>query len=399
VRVLLGHIKFADFAGTETYMFTVAQALERLGHEAIIYGEHGGPMAEFARSRGVTVIDNAGRLPADCGAAIAQDAALAHEFAGRYPDAARLMVVHSAYPLQTPPVPAGVLDAVIVLNDRLQRYAQALASPAPVVRLRQPVNVRRFSQRGTHRGRHKRLRVLALNNHPDGPHRPLLTEACRRADVELLEVGALAEPSPTPEHEITGADAVITLGRGALEAMSCARAVYVHGPAGGDGWVTPDAYPEMEGDGFSGRATPLRVDIDQLASDLAGFDEGMGSQNRDLVWMHHSSDVHAAKLVELIDGVTTRPAAPLPQSEELARLVRLEWNSSAQLESALAHNRLLREENETLRRQAQSGRDQVEYLTAELKGAWGRVEAMQSTRRYRLAAGLAVPLDKLRGRE
>src|SRR4029077_11664030 len=63
MRIVISHHAFADFAGTESYIHTVAVALQRLGHDVTVYAERTGPMAEFARERGVRVVETTGALP------------------------------------------------------------------------------------------------------------------------------------------------------------------------------------------------------------------------------------------------------------------------------------------------------------------------------------------------
>jgi hypothetical protein len=51
--------------------------------------------------------------------------------------------------------------------------------------------------------------------------------------------------------------------------MACGRAVYVYDMFGGDGWVTPEAYPALEADHFAGQATDRVIGPAELERDLA----------------------------------------------------------------------------------------------------------------------------------
>ena len=48
------------------------------------------------------------------------------------------------YLLQAPPLQAGTVQAVVVLNDRVARTVRARSAHAPIRRLRQPVDLLRF---------------------------------------------------------------------------------------------------------------------------------------------------------------------------------------------------------------------------------------------------------------
>jgi hypothetical protein len=399
MRIVLSNISFSSFSGTETYTLTVAHQLERLGHEAMIYANDLGPMAEHARGLGLTVRGSVEGLPAECDAVIAQDGATAYELAGRYPSAARIFVMHSRFPLQSPPPLGDVCQAVVVLNDRLLETAQRARLPR-VVRLTQPVDLARF--RGRRESPRRPLQLLSLSNHARGARERMIDQACAELGYTVVRRGAGSTATANPEHTIAGADIVISLGRGAVESMAAGRAVYVLGPIGGDGWVTPDSYPALERDGFSGRATGLIVGHAQLTADLARFNEEMGELTRDLAWTHHDAERHAAALIDLL-GDLGAPPRPPTAANELARLIRLEWH-----QFCLAQ--LAQTEHEGLRAQLDRSRLALNDVESELveserkrqlaeqqlQGTQKQLAALKATRRYRLAAGLARPLDRLR---
>jgi hypothetical protein len=221
----------------------------------------------------------------------------------------------------------------------------------------------------------------------------MIQAACVEAGFALSRLGVHSEASPHPEHAIAGADIVISLGRGVLEAMTAGRAVYILGPVGGDGWVTPESYPELERDGFSGRATDTVVDLPRLVADLGRWHEGMGQLNRDLAWAHHDAGVHAAELLDLIARLKPPSPAPVSYAEELARLVRMEWHQFGRSQAALL-------ENHRARAQADEFRDAAhrsDSLELELRETRDRLETLVNLRRFRLACRVAEPFDRIRG--
>ena len=426
MRIVLGLPDFTNFAGTETYTLTVADELIRLGHEVVVHPETAGPIAEVARARGVSVVTDPERLPPDCDAAIAQDAAGAYLLAARYPGARRIMIAHSRYfALQSPPQLAGTCHAVVVLNERVRRHVEQLAAPLPVIRLRQPVDLKRFGMRG---GQPRAARrALILGNYLRGRAAETVVAACHDAGLEPVLSGVHTAPTHAPEQAIADAEVVIGLGRCVVEAMAGRRAAYVYGIAGADGWVTPDNYAALEADGFGGTATDLTVDRARLAADLASWDPEMGPVNRQLAHRHHDAAAHAAALVDVLRGLDGRgpgPAArPPDHAAELARLVRAEWQSWSRYAGALAESAALREdreaqterlraENERLRAEnddlrarhaaeaeaAESARAELTQAGAALEAEHARWTALRATRRFRLVAALATPLDALRRR-
>src|SRR5581483_10412286 len=89
MRIVTSVWGLTGFGGTESYTLTVASELERLGHDVWIYAPEIGASGEHARARGMRVIDEESRLPGECQAVLAQDAATAYHMAGRYPEAVR----------------------------------------------------------------------------------------------------------------------------------------------------------------------------------------------------------------------------------------------------------------------------------------------------------------------
>jgi hypothetical protein len=197
-------------------------------------------------------------------------------------------------------------------------------------------------------------------------------------------VGLTGRPSVAPESEIAASDITVGYGRGALEGMASGRAVYVFGEWGGDGWVTPDSYPALEANGFAGSATETAVDVERLRADLAAYSPDMGQVNRQLAWSHHHAMDHASELAALFRRLA--PTGPRPQlpMREMARLVRLQWQTEGRANTLAAENLALRG---ALEREREAG-----------DAARRDVAALQATRRYRLASLLARPLELLRRR-
>jgi hypothetical protein len=410
VRVLLSFENFADFGGTETYTLTVARELERLGHEVAIYSPNRAAMAELARTQGVRVV-GLNEVPRCAEVLICSDAATCHDLADHCRGAVRIFVVHSVdYMLQAPPQLPDRCGAIVVLNDRVRRAVEARAWHAPIVRLRQPIELTRFEGLGT--GADART-VLVMTNTVTGVRAELIEEACRANGLDVRWVGSTSEPTASPELAIAGTRAVIGLGRCALEAMAAGRATYVYGVIGGDGWVTPESYPAMEADGFAGTALPeVLIDSARLADDLGRWDATMGQLNRDLVAARHTAREHAVELINLARTLEASRPVELSHGEELAHLIRLQWQSDARAIENLAEAERLRlllaQANAELAQskaravEAAAEADRLRTLLAQMEAAARlaneRLDALQNTRRYRLACRIASPLDRLRAR-
>ncbi|MEO6858317.1 MAG: hypothetical protein ABI323_06995 [Solirubrobacteraceae bacterium] len=394
MRVLLSHENFDGFGGTETYVLTMAQEFQRLGHEVAIFSPNRGAMSEHARTIGTPVLA-ASELPAECDLVVNSDAATASDLAAVYPSSVRAFVVHSTdFALQAPPQLDGIVHAVVVLNDRVGRMVKARAWHAPLHRLHQPITLSRFRDLGPPRT--KARVALISSNYVAGVRAEMIEHACRGAGLEVRWLGT-SNPSPFPEAAIADADVVIGLGRSVLEGLAAGRAGFVYGTLGADGWITPERYAAMESDGFAGMSRPEVIfDEDALTAELSGWRSDLGELGRDLVSAHHGAREHAVAILSLADEYVGSPAPEPTMLAEIGRLIRLEWARHGEVINSQRYTAQLRaalEERDD--RLAALGAD-VWTLHKQLHAVNVRYEGLKTTRRYRLAAELARPLDRAR---
>jgi hypothetical protein len=321
MRFVLANRHLLAAGGTEVHLVTIAEHLQRLGHEVLLFAPELGPFADHARRRGLEVHDNPRELPAACDIVFAQDGIVAPELAQRYPQALMIFrICGDVFDFQLPPQLDGLVDLIVVLSDRYRRLAEACAVKVPVLRLRAPIDIDRLVPLGTIRERPER--AVLLGNYPARDE--LVHEVWGSRGVEVRRVGADAQ-SYDVAAAVADADIVVAKARAALDAMACGRAVYVYDVFGGDGWVTPESYPALEADNFAGQATDRIIDAATLADDLGGYRQEMGVVNRDLVLQHHSARDHVIALLSAIGERTPQGRSPAPL-KEVARLIALQWS-------------------------------------------------------------------------
>ena len=263
MRILLGTTGFAHPGGSETYLLTMAQQLERLGHDVVICAAELGAVAAAAEEAGLRVVGSADEVGAAPAAMLAQDAPTAYELAGRWPSAPLVFRACSdVYDFQLPPEVPGVAACVVACTDRVADRVRATAAAHEIVRLRHPVDVRRFQPLRPIRERPRR--ALILGNYLDGPRLAALTGAWEAAGVECVRLGRPAAATLAPEIAMNDADIVVGKARVIIEAMACGRAAYVYDYAGRDGWVTAGELRraggrQLRGDGDGAGRRPGRA--------------------------------------------------------------------------------------------------------------------------------------------
>lgn len=397
MRIAVATERLAEWGGTETYVLTLADHLQQLGHEVWIVTARSGRPVSWAAARGLRVLSAREPLPQDLDLVVSNTTPLALNVAAAAPSVPHLWVAHSTVsPLQMPP-PADVAHRVVALNDRVLRWASAVAGVAPVVRLRQPIDVRRFAPRGPLPVRPRR--ILLLGNHLSGERRAVVVQAARVRGMEVDQVGLPDRQEDAVEDAVGDADVVIGYGRAILEAMACGKAAYVLDRNGGDGWVTPETYPALEADGFAGTGTDTTVTAARFAEDLDAFASWMGTANRDLIMTGHKAQDHAAALLEVAAALGPPPPGEVQTQErrDLASAVRASTSVVELVDGLNHHVQVLAERIAELERERdalQAERDGLHGRLAErdADAEWAR--RFRGSRRFRLTQALLRPLDR-----
>lgn len=115
-----------------------------------------------------------------------------------------------------------------------------------------------------------------------------LKSICNRLNVNFRYRDKFENPIFNIEDEINEADLVITLGRGAYEAMACGRPVlvlddrvYVRKGIIGDGMITPDNIGDIMNFNCSGRFTNTVYSFQKILNEIKKYDYTTGDFLRD----------------------------------------------------------------------------------------------------------------------
>lgn len=403
MQIVVATQALAGLGGSESYAVTVADQLQRLGHDIWLHAVDHGAAAAHASALGLRVTGAVSDLPDAPDVIVSQDGVVAYELAASHPRTPQVFVAHSdVFDLQLPPALPGIVSVVVTLYDRVEQRVRACSSPYEVVRLGQPVDVDRFKPTTALRARP--AVALALGNYVHGERLEILRRACGRAGVELVHVGTHggAETS-RPQDLLNAADIVFGKARVIYEAMACGRAAYVFDHNGAEGWVTDANRAALSADNFGGQLDPVSIGEDHLVADLARYDPASGLANRDFIVAGHAATKHTAALV----GILRRVAGtgdPVPAEgnvlRELARLTRVAHRADA---AAFAlHAQLERATAEALRTAdavagEQAGHAEVAAQAAAHAAALrDELDALTATRRWRATQWLLGPLDRVR---
>ena len=409
--------------GSETYVMTVAEHLVRLGHSVTLLARRVGAVAEAAEALGIPVEQDPDRLPATVDAVLVLDREFALALGSRYPTAARVFIMHNVDDAYLPPPVPGCIHVTVALNERHAARARATTGAGTVVRLHQPIDMLRFSPRQPIAATPRRVAWLGNYGGFPGAHRERLREAWGE-ELEWVDIGGPQTTMDVPAA-LAQVDVVVGYGRSILEAMACGRAAYVFEHVGSAGWVTTTNFADMERDGFAGVAVRGPADVAQLRADLADYSSDLGWQARELVRRHHDAREHVTELMAVLDGIAPQPRrADVQQLEALSSMARLNLLLSEIAKRRMVEARLLAQNaaelgraageatlrEADLRRQVAEAAARIEDLEAESSARAAEradlerdraqlaaaIEEIHASRRYRIAATLAAPLDLLR---
>jgi hypothetical protein len=393
--------------GSESYATTVADHLQRLGHDVHMFALERGLAADLAADLGLRVTGSAADLPPAPDAIISQDGIVAYRLAATHPRTPQVFVAHSdVFDLQLPPALPGVVELIVALYDRVERRVRACAIGADVLRLGQPVDIERFKP--TSPPRDRPAVALALGNYLHGDRLALLQRACGRAGIELLHVGRHAGTATARTQDVLNtADIVFGKARVIYEAMACGRTAYVFDHNGAEGWVTNANRAALSADNFGGQAVPIVVDEDRLVADLTAYDPSSGLANRDFIVAHHAATKHAAALAEAARSVARDDGAREPGEPaallELGRLTRIAHRADAQafglnaeLGRVTAYARQLEGDLAAERSRSEVVGAAAAEQARDADAARARLAALTTTRRWRTTQRLLRPVDRAR---
>lgn len=246
MRILITNNTLGDLAGTETWVITMCRELSKK-HEVGVYSQHKGYVASLLRE----YIDDSPR---------GYDLALINHSNNAHVDAKfKIFTSHGVVPaLETPPKG---MDYYVAVNENVAARHDIKHI------IKNPIDTELFRPMSPIRNRPDR--VLSLTTQPI----PIAHRTGSRREYSTPDI-------------MNDVDVVVSLGRGALEAMSCGRCVITWDVKSGWGGV---------GDGYLDDLTRLtgyvagpylKRSLD-WGEELAKYDPEHGERNREYILKHH----------------------------------------------------------------------------------------------------------------
>lgn len=284
-----------DLTGVPSYTRTLYRELEKRGHEVVVYCPQGvGPMTQFMNTcssfDGVEtpdVILGQGALPTT----------YAH---GHFSNVPLIFINHGVLPDEEQP-PRIHIDRYIAINEQsVGLLTRQHIDPEKIDIVRDFIDVDEFKPINE---LHEQPSVLFLSNYKKWKTFDVITEACRRLNLELVAKGSPYGRSLDVPEDINKHDIVISWGRGILESMACGRAAISYNKLLGDGFMTPETYMDSRTRNFGGYECRHAFTVEGLMDEIKKYTVESGSINRKLALEYHDSVKGTDAILEVVNKI------------------------------------------------------------------------------------------------
>lgn len=273
MRILLGNNHLHTVGGTETFTYTLAQALVSMGHSVDILTLVPGQVSVLLeRNFGC----NINKLAESYDKVILNHNSTV-SFAKRYIDPAQIVqVCHGTIPDLEQPA-AGVSHVSISSEVHNHLLKQGYSSSI----ILNPIDCKKYSPEQPISNSLQKVFSLAQ----DEGFNNTLQNVCNRKGIAFAKRNKHVNPVIDLNKEMLSADLVVTLGRGCYESMACGKSVLIADAReyqGGlmDGMVKSDNFSDFIENNCSGRTRRINPTEDAIVAELEKYSADDGILNR-----------------------------------------------------------------------------------------------------------------------
>jgi len=371
MKILITAHHLNRYEGSEIYTIELIKALKKKGHDISVYTPVLGEISKKLDSIGVKAVDNISEFSNEkFDIAHTQHNTTAILVRSIFPKLPIIFISHGVLPeLEQPPsVDIGIskyiavseeVEKNLIRNHRIPKNKiEIVRNPVDTGKIRpyQPIN-------------DKLKNVLVLTNRYPSFIKDAVRSACNDLNINFFHVGLPENPQKEVEKWINKADVAITLGRGVIEALSCARNAIVFGVYGMDGFVDKDTFYELRKNNFSGRRFSYEASAENLKNELKKYRPDIGSELRQIVIKENSLNSIALKF----EGVYERtlkedlPKSVITQGQLLNEISFLEKSFKARIEEADEFNKIIRQKDKEFERKADGYQSEIKETMIHLQ--------------------------------
>jgi len=273
LNILVATNHLDNFAGSETWTYTIVKELQRLGHDVEVYTRNKGrvsallPTVDVPKPKYDLLLINHNKCLDDL------------EKIEGY----KIFTSHGVYPeLEQPVIGA---DKYISVTEEVADHLVSLGYSNYIIL--NGIDTDRFNIKTEPNDTLQKVLCLAKGEEAA----ELVKQACYEMGLKFAWINNFAQT----EKAMNEADLVVSLGRGALEAMACGREVlildsraYMKQGIIGDGLFRINKADTIRERNYSGRALKLRYDLETLKAELRKYNKSEGLKNRQYILDNHN---------------------------------------------------------------------------------------------------------------
>jgi|GEM_PF-343243 len=288
-KILLATNHLHTLGGTETFTFALAEQLVELGYTVDLFSFNYGEASERIKHK-VKIINNLDELADFYHIAIVSHNTCIEKIPFNAYITAQICHGTTAELEQ----PSPLADIYISISEEVHTHLVSLGYASKVIR--NGIDCRRFFPENPVNDR--LTKVLSLCQSAEANTK--LKKACETLNINFSYLNKHTNSVWETEKYINEADLVVSLGRGAYEAMASGRSVLVYDERvytkGGDGILTRQNINELIRYNLSGRFTKKQYTVSDLISELEKYDKNQGSFNRAYA-LEHLNIYHNTKQI------------------------------------------------------------------------------------------------------
>jgi glycosyltransferase involved in cell wall biosynthesis len=338
MKILIATNHLDDKAGSELFTFSLAVGLKEKGHQISVFSPFCGEIAAKISNLGIETTDNLLFWRNKKFDIIhAQHNIPTIMVRSIFPETPMVFMSHGVLPEleQSPSIEIGINRYAAVSEEVAGNLIdRGGVSESKIEIVRNFIDTEKFKP--IKKAKNKPEKILVLSNHYIEETKRIIEQTAKNLKLSLEHVGLPENSVENVEDFINNSDIVITLGRGALEAMACEKNVIVYDKHGADGLVNENNFFEIRKNNFSGRRFGKKYSVADLEKEIGKYSGNLGRELRKIVEKENSNNVILGKLERIYsecaqEKVFGSQIKSLQLYDELFFLEKL----SVQLKSAL----------------------------------------------------------------
>jgi O-antigen biosynthesis protein len=326
-----------NYSGSATYTFTLCRELIKRKHEPFIFSCLNEEMASEFERNGIRILDAEALSGKNFDVIIAQHSVMAEIARYHLPQIPMIFISHGVLPEleKAPSFDINIQKFICVSEECKESIISQGIAPENVCILRNMIDTDRFA---ILRPINEKLQnALVISNHNSHEAFKKIRSACKELGIKISFIGRWKSVFET-EKEINKADIVFSLGRGALEAMSCGRAVIIYDYGGGDGIITEKNYSEIGKNNFSGRRYSIEYTTEELTDEIKKYSSLMSSINRNIILKNYNAKKISEDLENILQNAINifqpkRLNIPGPEINFLCKSLKLQTEENNRLKN------------------------------------------------------------------